>query len=196
MDQMMNYLFILSRLLRCMTVCTIGVLVGCASPRETSSKYTLDALDSSKGIIVGSVYERAVFLPHGAYFSILSPQGERIVIASKPQSKESSILLDRPSGRGNTFALQLPPGKYQVTGWALDYGSLLKRSRPLERPLEFEVIAGQVRYLGRFDANRFSEVASIDDQFSDDLARVRKLPGLAAAAPVNAALDVKGWALP
>ncbi len=51
--------------------------------------------------------------------------------AQPPLPKPENYLLPPmqvPKGVGSTFALQLPPGKYRVTRWALDYGRRIKVS--------------------------------------------------------------------
>lgn len=176
-----------------------ALLAGCAAPRQTSTKYALTEKDASKGVVVGTVFERSVFTPYGAYFYLQSPDKERIIVASGGNSGAYTIVNTPPKvpkGVGSTFALQLPPGKYQVSGWALDYGRANKRSEPFEQPIEFEVVAGQVQYLGRFDANRFMELASIGDNFSEDLPLLKKIPALSTAEITNKSLGVKGWWLP
>jgi hypothetical protein len=175
-----------------------ALLGGCASLRETSAKYTLQERDDSKGVVVGTVFERSVFVPYGAYFYLEAPDKERIVVSSGGNTGRYTITNvppKVPKGVGSTFALQLPPGKYRVAGWALDYGRQLKRSEGLSQPIDFEVVAGQVKYLGRLDANRFLELASIHDNFQEDLPLFNKLP-VKASEIVNGSLNVKGWWLP
>lgn len=176
----------------------VAIVAGCASIRETSTKYTLRERDPSKGVIVGTVFERSVFVPYGAYFYLEATDKERIVLASGGNSGRPNIINSLPKvpkGVGSTFALQVPPGKYRVTGWALDYGRLIKRSEAFSQPIEFEVIAGQVTYLGRFDANRFLELASIGDNSAEDLPLLAKHP-VGPAEIVNGSLSAKGWWLP
>ncbi|CAN7779005.1 hypothetical protein LJR290_007986 [Variovorax sp. LjRoot290] len=195
-------MYTLSNIGRFRRLATVGVmaalLAGCASIRETSAKYTLLERDPSKGVVVGTVFERSVFVPYGAYFYLQSPDNERIIVASGGNTGRATIvnnLPKLPKGVGSTFALQLSPGKYQVTGWALDYGRLIKRSEAFSRPIEFEVAAGQVKYLGRFDANRFLELASIEDNYAEDLPLLTKHP-VRPAEIVNGSLNAKGWWLP
>lgn len=174
------------------------LLVGCASQRATSTKYSIAQLDSTQGVVVGTVFERSVFTPYGAYFYFRAPDGERITISSGAKSGPNirNTPPKIPQGVGSTFALQLPPGKYQVMGWALDYGRALKRSEAPPNPITFDVVAGKVLYLGRFDANRFLEVASIHDNYAEDEAYLRRLPQIAGAPVNNAALAARGWWLP
>ncbi|SCK23065.1 hypothetical protein [Vogesella sp. LIG4] len=173
---------------------------GCATLDPSAKKYTLKDIDSSKGVVVGTVFERSVFTPYGAYFYIQSPNGEKVVLSSGAGSGCCAIINTPPKipkGVGSPFALQLPPGKYQVVGWALDYGSFNKSSLSPETPVEFEVIAGEVGYLGRFDANRFLEIASIHDNFEEDIVYINKsFPPLNSAPITNHAIGIKGWWLP
>jgi hypothetical protein len=195
----------LSKNVRFRRLAVIGILSAllgaCASTRDTSAKYTLRERDDSQGVVVGTVFERSVFVPYGAYFYLEAPDKERIVLSSGGNAGRSTkativnVPPKLPKGLGSTFALQLPPGRYRVAGWALDYGRHLKRSEAFPQPIEFEVVAGQVRYLGRFDANRFLELASIHDNSSEDLPLFDKL-SLKPSEIVNGSLSVKGWWLP
>ncbi|MNT59986.1 hypothetical protein D3C72_1975410 [compost metagenome] len=54
-------------------------------------------------------------------------------------------------------------------------------------------MAGKVIYLGRLDANRFLQVASIHDNFEEDIAYLKKNPLLANASIENKALEVREW---
>ena len=54
-------------------------------------------------------------------------------------------------------------------------------------------MAGKVIYLGRLDANRFLEVASIHDNFEEDIVYLKKNPLLANASIENKALEVHEW---
>lgn len=172
---------------------------GCATLDQSTQKYALKDIDPSKGIVVGVVFERAVFTAYGAYFYIQAPDGERIVLSSGARTGVYSIVNTPPKvpkGVGRPFALQLLPGKYRVVGWALDYGSANKLSLPPETPVEFEVVAGKVSYLGRFDANRFLEIAAIHDNFNEDVAYIKKNSPLNNAPILNRSIKVYGWWLP
>lgn len=172
-------------------------LSGCVSIDQ--KKYMLTELDPKKGIIVGTVFERAVFTPYGAYFYIQTPNGEQIVLFSGAKKGSYSIVNNPPKipkGIGSTFALQVSPGKYRVTGWALDYGRANKSSTPPDIATEFEVEAGKTIYLGRFDANRFLEAASIHDNYAEDSVYLSKVPLIDHKGIENKALNLQGWWLP
>lgn len=68
----------------------------------------------TKGIIVGTVFERAAFIPHGAYFYISSFDDKRIMLESGRGGGKQAIVNKAPKvpkGVGSPFALQLPPEK-------------------------------------------------------------------------------------
>lgn len=182
------------------TLLAIAILAGCTSARQTSKQFSITEPDPAKGIVVGTVFERSVFRPHGAYFYLKSYDGKQILLESGGDSRKPAFSNKSPKvpqGVGNTFALQLPPGKYQVTRWALDYGRRIKVSEGYKQPVEFEVTAGQITYLGRFDASRFLEVASIHDNYAEDAPLLKaKHPTLDSAEIVNRAIRVQGWWLP
>lgn len=180
-------------------VTSLLLVTGCATLDQSAQKYAFKEIDPSKGVVVGAVFERAVFTPYGAYFYIQAPDGEKIVLSSRARTGRYSIINvppKVPKGVGSPFALQLPSGKYRVVGWALDYGSANKSSLPPETTIEFEVVAGKVSYLGRFDANRFLEIASIHDNFDEDVAYIRKSFPLISTSISNQSINVKGWWLP
>jgi hypothetical protein len=170
------------------------LLSGCATTKQP----TLNDIDPSKGIVVGVVFESSLFGPHGAYFFIQAPDGGKITISSGAENRSYTIKNvppKTPLGVGKPFILQLPPGKYQVVGWALDYGRI-KKSQPPANPVEFEVVAGKISYLGHFSANRFTEVAAILQKYDEDIPHVRKNTILSNAIIGNNALSVYGWELP
>jgi hypothetical protein len=179
--------------------CVVVWLFASGCTTLDQSAYVPKDIDLSKGIVVGTVFERAVFTPYGAYFYVQSPDGKRIVLSSGARTGRYSIINippKVPKGVGRPFALQLPPGKYQVVGWALDYGAANSFSLPPTHPIEFEVVAGKVSYLGRFDANRFFEIASIHDKFEEDVAHIKKSFPLNDVQISNNSINVKGWWLP
>jgi hypothetical protein len=179
----------------------VGLLLatGPVSASTPARNYMPKKVDPAQGIVVGSVFERAVFQPYGAEFYIETPQGETIVVSTSGRGGNDFVNVPpkTPKGVGRLFALQLPPGTYTVTGWALDYGAKMKASVPRDVPIQFTVEAGKAIYLGRFDASRFMEMAYIhDDSRDEDMAQISKKPVLATLALEDRALDVQGWWLP
>ena len=181
-------------------ILALAILAGCTTAGQTSRAYSIAEVNPAKGIVVGTIFERAVFIPHGAYFYITSFDDKRIMLESGGGGGKPSIVNKPPQvpkGVGSTFALQLPPGKYRLTRWALDYGRRIKVSEDYKQPVEFDVIAGQVTYVGRFDANRFLEIASIRDNYAEDLPVLKlKHPTLESAEIVNRSMRIQGWWLP
>ncbi|NUU01473.1 hypothetical protein [Herbaspirillum robiniae] len=176
-----------------------AMLSGCMTTAG-SSKYAADTVDPARGIVVGTVFERAVFTPYGVYFYILSPDGSKIVLTRDHVKGQATIWNDPPKvpkGEGTTFSLQLPPGKYQIVGWALNYGTYnRKASEPYKTPIEFSVEPGKTIYIGRLDANRFMEIASIHDNYEEDASYLQKVSFLKGLSIENKALNIKGWWLP
>jgi len=183
------YLFFISLLL----------LSGCVT-RDFS--VTLKNNDPSKGIVVGTIFERSVFTPYGAVFKLKGPDGKTIFLDRNPRYfKSENIFFENtppkvPKGIGRTFAIQLPPGRYSIIDWGLDYGSKYKLSGAPQNPIVFDVVANEAIYIGRLDANRFLEVASIHDAFDEDQKYFSELPSLKQIKLLNRSLSVKGWWLP
>lgn len=178
---------------------SLFMIAGCATVELAEDKYGLRETDVSKGIVVGTVFERAVFTPYGATFYISTPSGERLRLTSGAERRRSTIVNvapKRPTGAGMPFALQLPPGKYTLTDWSLSYGSSSKKSDAPDMPIEFVVEAGKVIYLGRFDANRFMENSYLHDNYAEDAEYFRKMPLLSGREIENRALKYQGWWLP
>ena len=175
------------------------LLSGCA----TDHAIRLKERDKSKGIVVGTIFERAVFVPYGAGFTIQFSDGEKFFLSRLPKynSKGDDITFEYtppkvPKGAGRTFAMQLSPGRYKIIGWGLNYGRRYSMSAPPGKPIEFDVLANEAIYIGRLDANRFLEVASIHDAFDEDQKYFSELPQLKSISIINKSLSVKGWWLP
>jgi hypothetical protein len=118
----------------------VVALAGCGTIDISSAKYRVDRIDSARGIITGTIYERYAIRPYGAYFYISNSAGETITISTTAVAGQQRIIgtpPKAPQGVGTTFALQLPPGRYAVTGWGLDYGRMIKKSSAPESKLEF-----------------------------------------------------------
>lgn len=181
------------------TMAAVTLLAGCMTPAG-SAKYAVTTPDPARGIVVGTVFERAVFTPHGVYFYIVTPEGEKIMLTRDVVAGQARFWNEPPKvpkGAGTTFSLQLPPGKYQITGWALNYGTYnRKNSEAFATPVEFTVQAGKTIYIGRLDANRFLEVASIHDNYEEDSPYLQKVQSLKGLNIENQAIDIKGWWLP
>jgi hypothetical protein len=189
---MLSYKKIISRTVLVSLFATQLLLTGCAALVDQSTKHELIAPDATKGVIVGTVFERSILAPRGAKFHIKGPNNDFFVLSSGGDNLRYNITSDQPKGVGMTFARQLAPGKYKVWLWALSYGRNSKFSGD-DPGVEFEVEAGKVIYLGRFDANRFLEVASIHDNFKDDLKYLSRNPLIDVNAIENKALSKKGW---
>lgn len=177
-----------------------AVLSGCAGP-SGSGAFNYNKPDPAKGVVVGTVFERAVFEAYGATFTIMGNNeamrtGQLINLSSTGIAGQTSLLNvppKLPKGKGSTFALQLEPGRYLILLWSLDYGRKNKYSESLPQRVEFDVEAGKVIYIGRLDANRFLEMASIHDNYAEDIDYLKKNPLLSNATIENRSLDVREW---
>ena len=178
-----------------------ALLSGCVTGRNSAPAFTYTTPDLAKGVVVGTVFESSVFEAHGARFGIVSGdpaalEGKSLWLSSHAPAGQVSlqnVAPKVPTGKGGTFALQLTPGRYSVIIWLLDYGFRSRYSEASPKPIEFDVVAGKVIYLGRLDANRFVEVASIYDNFEEDIVYLKKNPLLANASIENKALEVREW---
>lgn len=182
----------------CFVVASL-LLSGCATP---DFSVTLKDNDPSKGVVVGTIFERSVFTPYGAIFKLQGPDGKIILLDRNPRYfKNENVTFEHkppkvPMGVGRTFAIQLSPGRYKITSWGLDYGSRYKLSGEPQNPIEFDVVANEAIYIGRLDANRFLELASIHDNFNDDKKYFSELQNLRGFDLINKSLSVNGWWLP
>jgi len=180
------------------------ILSGCASSSFNPASLNYTQPDPAKGVVIGTVFERAVFEPYGATF-VITPNNpamiatNRIGLSSKAMAGQTTLRNvppKLPKGEGTTFALQLAPGRYRVSFWGLDYGRRFKYSESPLQQIEFDVEAGKVIYIGRLDANRFMEMASIHDNYAEDIEYLKKNPLLSNATIENKALEVREWWLP
>jgi len=175
-----------------------ALLSGCAA-FDANQQYAYQAYDPAKGVVVGSVFERAVFETNGATFTIETPEHQLITLSSQAHGGNEAIVNNPPvvpKGAGSTFALQLAPGRYRIVTWSLHYGSGDTHAAAPKSPQEFEVVAGKVTYVGRLDANRFLEIASLHDNLAEDLPHLKQLPLLHDANIENHALALQGWWMP
>ena len=196
-------MFVRTTMLRALACAVLlpALLSGCVTGRNSAPAFTYTTPDLAKGVVVGTVFESSVFEAHGARFGIVSGdpaalEGKSLWLSSHAPAGQVALLnvLPKvPTGKGSTFALQLTPGRYSVIIWLLDYGFRSRYSEASPKPIEFDVVAGKVIYLGRLDANRFLEVASIHDNFEEDIVYLKKNPLLANASIENKALEVREW---
>ena len=158
------------------------------------------SFDQNSGYAIGSVYERAVFTPYGTYFMIVPDDlAVKGVVADYFQvgtgiKKHDFRSFTPPTGVISWFAVPLKPGKYSVLMWALDYGAKYKHSDAAGKKLQFEIKPGVATYIGRMDANRYTEVAMIHDQQAEDIPKVKqKFSALGLAKFEMAPLSIKDW---
>lgn len=177
-------------LMICALLASAGI-TGCAS----APYYKHRSYNANNGVVVGTVYERAAFVPYGTTFVLMDDKGNRYQL-NRIRIKGFAFQEMRPTGAGTTFALELPPGSYKVVQWWLDYGSMDKKSETIPDNASFVVEAGKFSYIGRLDANRFMEVASIRDNFDEDLPRLKRHADLAKHEIVNQSMTLQGWWLP
>lgn len=137
-------------------ICTfLLVLTGCAAKSIPKDAPLND--ESKEGIVVLSVSHdlagrraaRAIFHMDGGAISggnTLLSLGE--VIPGTPRGSEFK------DSYGQLLVLSLPPGKHTIDTWQITNGTGLRISpREKPTPLVFEVISGQVKYLGNLHAN-------------------------------------------
>lgn len=167
-------------------------VAGCSVMETSLTRYELKEPDPSKGIVVGTVMERSSQFKDGLEFVIWGPREKEIMRVTNWMSRSPSNFAEA-KGMGHAFALQLAPGKYRVANWSLPDGKGFKSSAVLKPDLEFEVVAGKVFYLGRFDASQILEVAAIYDNLQGDLPALRKIPGVNVELIENKSLSKRGW---
>lgn len=133
----------------------LSLLAGCAAksiPRDSSL-----GSEPDKGIVVVSVSHdlagrraaRAIFYMDGGAVSggstLLSLDE---VIPGTPRGSEFK------GSYGHLLVLSLPPGRHAIDSWQITNGTGLRifpREKPT--PLVFEVVSGEVKYLGNLHAN-------------------------------------------
>jgi hypothetical protein len=173
------------------------LLMGCVNFNESLIKYEPKVIDSSKGIIIGTIFERTREQPLGVFFYIKTESNETISLHNGVLSKDFTIDNKSPTnpiGVGKPFALQLSPGKYRVDSWILNMEKFThKKSLKNSIPIEFDVVAGRVSYIGRFDVDRLYEVAAIHDNYYEDLNYIQAHYILKGTTIYNDSLNVRGW---
>ena len=118
-------------------MCCFFSLIGCATTQMTiPQNYTLAAKDES--VVIGRLVVDLVTAPL-PFFANLGPM--RLTVTNETTQKDYALVCDR-AGLDSEFFVSLPPGRYRFV--RVDLMNTFF-SLPLMR---FEVVAGQVQYVG------------------------------------------------
>ena len=161
-----------------------ALLSACAN---VSSDYKFDD-KKAVGIVIGSItYESGL----GLY---------RVVVT--PENGDKTYFLQAGSGdwypfvkttdedlqaKGDTFAVELPAGKYVIKSWQVRQGArTANSSMPIGIP--FSVEAGKAIYLGSFNWSPDWENISLRDKSGRDLPIIKKRFPFLEQTPLTAAI--------
>lgn len=146
----------MTRLLRCLLSVSLvlGLLAGCAS-KSVSKDFSLDPAKGD-GMVVFSVSHdlsggrgaKAIFYLNGG-----PTTRNGLYVFSLQDVMGVPTGSDFEDTYGRLYALSLPAGHHAVTGWQITNGTGL-RIAPKEAPipLEFDLAAGEVKYIGNLHA--------------------------------------------
>jgi hypothetical protein len=133
----------------------LSLIQGCATS-NISKDFKLQP-NSGKGLVFGTITTDKKRGGHNvvALFYIKSVNGNSHYFESRQEaipglSLEPSEFEDV---NGRLFATALSPGIYTLDYWQLTQGSLFLRPKGSPPPLEFEVVEGEVVYLGNWHVN-------------------------------------------
>lgn len=148
---------IVQRFLIVLMLASISLATGCAS-KSIQGDYSLDTA-KDEGVVVVSVSHdswagrkaRGFFYLNGGS---LSENGHMLVSLPDafPGIPGGSDLKD---GYGKLYVLSLPAGRHSLRSWQIEDLAGASRIRPEKEPvpLEFQVVAGKVQYLGNLHVN-------------------------------------------
>lgn len=114
-------MFVRTTMLRALACAVLlpALLSGCVTGHNSAPAFTYTTPDPAKGVVVGTVFERAVFEAHGARFGIVSSDlatnkdKDPWLSSHAPAGQVSlqNVAPKVPTSKGSTFALQLTPGR-------------------------------------------------------------------------------------
>jgi hypothetical protein len=135
---------------------TLLVLAGCAS-RSVPKNFALDPAKNEGIVVVSASHDPSGGRAARAWFDIDGgpATGEGGLLVSLPDAfpgiQGGSDLED---GYGKVFALSLPAGRHMITSWRVSYrNSVMIHPILAPTPLVFDVVAGQVKYIGDLHAH-------------------------------------------
>jgi len=173
----------------------LGTLNGCANP-NVPQDYKLSS-QQPVGLAVGSItFTGGMSLfrvllqaktTQKTYFAEVG-QSQTVNVFKAFQPPEVNELLGLPGG---LFAIQLPAGQYQLTGWRVSQG--MASFTPSRREaIDFQIEAGKATYLGNLHfietSKAFLATTGIEVTLQDK--RARDLPALEKQFPTIASNPV------
>lgn len=132
------------------------VLSGCAA-KSVSKDFKFDA-SKDEGIVVVSVtHDLAGGRAARGFFNVNNGPLEKNGLLLSTQVEVMPGITggsDFEEEYGKLYVLTLPAGKHSITSWRLTYGGALTiEPRTRLTPLEFQVVAGEIKYLGNLHTN-------------------------------------------
>lgn len=119
-----------------------------------------------KGVLLIPVTDRALFTATGVAMTVTRDDGQsqKVVVLGKPTPIPSQ------DGMGYRFyaAVELVPGNYRFTSWALHRTEGGSAKEP-KSPLQFTISKGEVLYVGNFNVLRILERGQFRDRYADDV---------------------------
>lgn len=154
----------------------VAFLSGCVSTQKVALKDAkFESTRAHKtGLIVGRLEERYLTQPHGLFAYLYDETGEnRVVSVSTMEPDFPNVAGFTPNdfksrnATGKYFAIELPPGKYTLKGWAYRYYN--GRSQAKSDVPTYEVKAGKATYLGGIEGTALVMSLRVQNTYLDDL---------------------------
>ncbi|MDH5473647.1 MAG: hypothetical protein OEY87_06810 [Gammaproteobacteria bacterium] len=164
------------------------LMMGCTTT-NIPNNYTLPE-DASVGIATGSITYLSKCEQSGVYKVVVSniETNNNYIITSGPWYRP----VDDEIGVGWPFAIELPAGKYTITGWEIQHGyAFLYSSSAISIP--FSIEAGTVAYLGNFNFYETGHtlcaakaaIVSLEDKSRRDISIIKKRHPALNGIPLN-----------
>lgn len=170
-------------------------LTGCSQTGTIRQISGMHELSAEKAVMVGLVVEGFLTRPHGleVFLEQRQPEGKPVLI--KLHTLDWIDEMPASPVRGHLFMYEVPPGRYELSNWRYDHFSGDAALR--DETTAFELQAGQIAYLGDFQAIGLTMCLSVIDHYDDTVPALRdKYINLRDREIINLAKDIAfdGWA--
>jgi hypothetical protein len=149
----MNSSFRLSRRRVFLSVAASVVLAACAGPQVSSSGPP--PASSGEGVAIVSVThnEEAGRQASVIFYVDQGDFAKRRLLRSMETTLSIPLPSDFSDDYGHVYALVLPAGRHEISGWMVTNNTVNLSPRVAPKPLSFTVQAGQTIYLGNLNMN-------------------------------------------